>query len=63
MSAQTAMFLMSLAEFALWVMLGFLFWSKKLHRRFPAMGGYLVLRIASMPALIFFFCGQSQHRF
>jgi hypothetical protein len=57
------MSLMSVAEFALWAVLGFLFWSKKLHRRFPAMGAYLALRIASMPPLVFFFYGQSRHWF
>jgi hypothetical protein len=57
----TAMSLMSMAEFALWVTLGFLFWTKKLHHRFPAMGGYLALRVASMPALVVLFYGQSQH--
>jgi hypothetical protein len=61
MSAQTAMSLMSVAEFALWVVLGFLFWTKKLHRRFPAMGAYLAMRIASMPVLLFLLYGQSQH--
>src|ERR1039457_2646785 len=63
MSSQTAMSLMSVAEFALWAVLGFLFWAKKLHRRFPAMGGYLALRVASMPLLIFFFRGQAAHWF
>ena len=63
MPSQTAMSLMSVAEFALWAVLGFLFWSKKLHRRFPAMGAYLALRIASMPPLVFFFYGQSRHWF
>jgi hypothetical protein len=63
MSSQTAMSLMSVAEFALWAVLGLLFWSKGLHRRFPAMGAYLALRVASMPALVFLFYGQSQHWF
>jgi hypothetical protein len=63
MSSQIAMSMMSLAEFALWAVLGFLFWTKKLHRRFPAMGAYLALRVASMPPLVFFFCGQSRHWF
>jgi len=61
MPSMTAMSLMSMAEFALWVTLGFLFWTKKLHHRFPAMGGYLALRVASMPALVVLFYGQSQH--
>jgi len=63
MSSQTAMSMMSVAEFALWTVLGFLFWSKGLYRRFPAMGAYLVLHIASMPVLLFFLYGQSQHWF
>jgi len=63
MSSQTAMSLMSVAEFGLWVVLGFLFWSKNLHRRFPAMGIYLVLRLVSMPVLMVLFQGQAQHWF
>jgi hypothetical protein len=63
MPSMTAMSLMSMAEFALWVTLGFLFWTKKLHHRFPAMGSYLALRVASMPALVVLFYGQSQHWF
>jgi hypothetical protein len=63
MSAQNAMFLMSVAEFALWAVLGFMFWSRKLHRRFPMMGAYLSLRVASMPPLLFLFYGQSHHLF
>jgi hypothetical protein len=63
MSAQTVMSLMSLAEFALWAVLGFLFWSKKLHRRFPTMGYYLALRIATMPPQLFFLYCQSHHLF
>jgi len=57
------MTLMSVAEFALWAVLGLLFWTKKLHRRFPAMGIYLALRVASMPVLVFLFYGQAQHWF
>src|ERR1039457_1733949 len=63
MSSHTVMSMMSVAEFALWAMLGLLFWTKKLHRRFPAMGSYLALRVASMPPLVFFYYGQSQHWF
>jgi hypothetical protein len=47
-----AMTLMSAAEFALWVVLGFVFWSKGMHRRFPAMSIYLALRVVSMPLLL-----------
>jgi len=63
MSSQTAMSMMSVAEFGLWALLGFLFWSKGLHRRFPAMGYYLALRLVSMPVLLVLFYGQSQHWF
>jgi hypothetical protein len=55
------MTLMSVVELILWAVLGFLFWTKKLQRRFPAMGAYLALRVASMPALVFFFYSHSQH--
>jgi hypothetical protein len=52
MSPQLAMSAMSLAEFALWALIGFLFWKKGLYRRFPAMGVYLSLRLVSMPFLL-----------
>jgi hypothetical protein len=39
------------AEFVLTTVLGYLFWKKGLHRRFPAMGSYLALRVASAPVL------------
>jgi hypothetical protein len=55
------MSLMGVAEFALWTALGFFFWKKNLQRRFPAMGGYLALRVASMPVLLFFYYGQAGH--
>jgi len=63
MPLQTLMSLMSIDEFALWAVLGILFWRKKLHRRFPAMGAYLALRVISMPVLLFFLFGQSQNWF
>jgi hypothetical protein len=63
MSSQAAMSLMSVAELFLWSLLCFLFWTKDLDRRFPAMAGYLVLRVASMPVLIFLFYGQAGHWF
>jgi len=52
---------MSGAEFLLWSALGFFFWSKGLHQRFPAMSSYLALRVGSMPVLLFLLYGQSQH--
>jgi len=49
MSSQQAMTVMSAAEFLLSAALGFVFWKKGLHRRFPAMGTYLALRVVSAP--------------
>jgi hypothetical protein len=63
MSSQTAMFLMCVVEFALWAVFGFLFWTRKLNRRFPAMGVYLALHVAAMPVLLFLFYGQARHWF
>jgi hypothetical protein len=63
MSSQTAMSLLSVAEFALWAAFGFLFWTRNLHRRFPAMGVYLALRVVSMPVLLVFFYGQTRQWF
>ncbi|MGA3264542.1 MAG: hypothetical protein ABSC47_10920 [Terracidiphilus sp.] len=44
-------------------MLGLLFWKKMLHRRFPAMGAYLALRVASAPVLLTLLFGQARHWF
>ncbi len=52
MSSQLAMTAMSVAEFGLWVLFGFLFLRRKLHRRFPSMGAYLSLRLISTPVLL-----------
>jgi hypothetical protein len=60
MSSQLAMSAMSVAEFALWASLGFLFWKKKLYQRFPGMASYLALRVASMPTLMATLYIQSQ---
>jgi len=59
MSSQLAMTIMSAAEFLLSAVLGFLFWKKALHRRFPAMGAYLALRVASTPVLSLLLLGQT----
>jgi hypothetical protein len=59
MSSQLAMTLMSTAEFLLSATLGFLFWKKGLQRRFPAMGSYLALRVASAPVLSLLLMGQT----
>jgi len=48
------------AEFVLTTVLGYLFWKNNLHRRFPAMGSYLALRVASAPILFALLCLQAQ---
>lgn len=40
------------AEFLLWVALGFFFWKKALHRRFPSVAAYLALHVISFPSLL-----------
>jgi hypothetical protein len=59
MSSQLAMSLMSTAEFLLSAALAFIFWKKALHRRFPSMGTYLALRVASTPVLSLLLLGQA----
>jgi hypothetical protein len=51
MPLNVAMSAMSAAELVLWAALAILFWSRGLHRRFPAMGYYLALRAISTPLL------------
>ena len=63
MSSQATMSLMSMAELGLWLLLGVVFWSKGLHRRFPAMATYLALRAVSIPVLLVLFRGQALHWF
>lgn len=46
------MALMSGAEFVLWAALAFVFWKKKLSRRFPAMSIYLGLHVTCTPVLL-----------
>ena len=58
-----AMSALSAVEFLMWATLGFLFWSKKLQRQFPAMNAYLILRVGSMPVLLTLLYGQAQHWF
>src|ERR1035438_7785988 len=58
MSSQLAMTIMTVAEFLLWAALGSMFWKKKMHRRFPAMGIYLALRVVSIPVLCLLLFGQ-----
>jgi hypothetical protein len=57
------MAVMSSAEFVFWAMLGFFFWKRTLQHRFPAMSGYLALRMISAPVLLVLLFGQSQHWF
>jgi hypothetical protein len=59
MSSQLAMTMMSASEFLLSVVLGFMFWKKRLHRRFPAMGIYLALRVVSSPLLSGLYLGET----
>ncbi len=54
------MSVMSAVEFVLWAALGFVFWKKGFHRRFPAMSVYLALRVGSMPVLLVLLYLQSQ---
>ena len=63
MSPQSAMSLLSGLEFVLWVAFAYLFWRRKLHRQFPAMGAYLALHVAAMPVLLFLFYGLPLHWF
>jgi hypothetical protein len=51
---------MNASEFLLWAALAYFFWSKGLHRRFPAMGYYLTLRAISTPILMFVLHEYSQ---
>jgi hypothetical protein len=60
MSSELTMTLMSAAEFLLSALLGFMFWKKGLHRRFPAMATYLALRVVSAPVLTALLSVQSQ---
>jgi hypothetical protein len=48
-----AMSAMNAGEFLLWGALAYFFLSKGMHRRFPAMGCYLILRTISTPILFF----------
>jgi hypothetical protein len=43
---------MTVAEFLLWATLAYVFWTKKLQRRFPAMGTYLALHVTCTPVLV-----------
>jgi hypothetical protein len=49
MSSQLAMTAMTGVEFLLTAVIAFMFWKRGLHRRYPAMGAYLALRLISAP--------------
>jgi hypothetical protein len=59
MSLNPAMWIMTLAEAALWIALILLFRGKNLQKRFPAMGNYLLLRAISAPVLLVILFFQS----
>jgi len=59
MSSQLIMSVMGTTEFVLSAALGFMFWKRGLHRRFPCMGAYLALRVASTPVLSLLLIGRS----
>ena len=52
------MLLLSAIEFLLSAVLGLMFWKKGLQRRFPSMGAYLALRVASSPVLSLLYLGH-----
>ena len=54
------MAVMSGAEFLLWATLAYLFWKRKLHRRFPAMASYLALHVAASPVFLALLYLQAQ---
>lgn len=60
MSSNLAMSILSGAELVLWALLAFLFWKRKLQRRFPAMAAYLALHVVSTPVLMGMFYIVSQ---
>lgn len=51
MPLNLTMDVLSGTEFLLWAVLGYLFWTKKLQRRFPAMSTYLALHVTCTPIL------------
>lgn len=59
MSSQLAMTAMSGVELLLVAVIAFMFWRRGLHRRYPAMGAYLALRLVSAPAFSLLLLGQS----
>jgi hypothetical protein len=60
MSSQNAMLAMYLAKSVLSIALALLFWKRKLHRRFAAMGIYLGLHAVSAPVVLYLLYSQSK---
>lgn len=52
MPLSAAMSVMTYLEVLLWTAFGIVFWSKKLHTRFPALSRYLMLRVIATPTLM-----------
>lgn len=52
---------MSVVEFLLWATLAFIFWKKRLSRRFSAMAAYLGLHVIATPILLLLFYEQMRH--
>jgi hypothetical protein len=62
MPLNSAMWIMTVAEVALWTVLLFVFRGKNLHKRFPAIGSYLLLRAISAPILLGLLFVQAQYQ-
>jgi hypothetical protein len=60
MPLNLAMAVLSGVEFLLWAVLAYMFWTRKLQRRFPAMGSYLALHVAASPVLLALLFVQSR---
>lgn len=63
MPLTVGMLVMSGLECLLWSVVGYLFWTRHLQRRFPAMGAYLCLRLGTVPVLLLLLVGQAKHWF
>jgi len=59
MSSQLAMTAMTGVEMLLIAVIAFMFWRRGLHRRYPAMGTYLALKLVSAPVFSLLLLGQS----
>jgi hypothetical protein len=59
MSSQIAMTAMTVVEFVLIAAIAVMFWRRGLHRRYPAMGAYLALRLVWAPVASLLLLAQS----